>query len=305
MTEPLFGIDLGGTKTEGVVLLPEGKEVLRYRVPTIRDDYPATLTTIADLVASLEKETGATCTRLGVGIPGSVSPQTGLVRNANSTWINGRDLTLDLMGMLNREVRISNDANCLALSETKDGVAKGKSPVFAAILGTGIGGGLVVEGRIIKGAHALGGEWGHVALAHEDPNAPPCFCGRNGCNETYLSGPALVRDYIRSGGEPAPDVKSIIALAEKGHELAREALARHLSRLAQALAGIVNVIDPEMIVLGGGLSNLPGLVEDLKGALTPHIFAAPADKVEINIARARWGDSSGVRGAAWLWEGKT
>ncbi|MBZ0130103.1 MAG: ROK family protein [Rhodobacteraceae bacterium] len=302
MNGALFGIDLGGTKTEGVVLLADGSEALRHRLPTIPGSYAATLTTIKQLVATLEARSGLACQRLGIGIPGSVSPATGLVRNANSTWINGQPFHSDIAAALDRPVRIANDANCLALSEARDGAGAGADPLFAVILGTGVGGGLVIGGRIVVGAHGLGGEWGHVPLAGGAVAGAACFCGRSGCNETWLSGPALLRDHLANGGQSLERVEEVVELARAGDKAASAALARYRERLARALGSIVNIVDPAMIVLGGGVSNLPGLAEDLPGLIARHIFAAPDDRVTIRVVRAHWGDSSGVRGAARLWE---
>lgn len=298
-----FGIDLGGTKTEGCVLGPGGDEILRHRVDTIKDSYSATIATITHLVQALQRRSGRTCHRLGVGIPGSVSPVAGLVRNANSTWINGRPFGRDLEAALGLPVRIENDANCLALSESFDGAARGAGSVFAVVLGTGVGGGLVINGRIHVGAHALAGEWGHTPLAGA-PEGSDCFCGRAGCLETFLSGPALVRDYQASGGDPdICHVQQIAARALNGDAAAIGALSRHLARLGQALGAIVNIVDPEVIVLGGGLSNLQGLAEALPAVIAQHIFAPHSDRVVPVVRQARWGDSSGVRGAARLFEG--
>jgi len=300
MNNLLFGIDLGGTKIEGVVLEDDCREVVRHRIDTPVQSYGATLGAIVDLVSVMEQRSGATCGRLGLGIPGSISPQTGLVRNANSTWINGKPLAKDLRTRLGRPVAIENDANCLALSEVHDGAAQGANTVFAAILGTGVGGGLIANGHLVSGAHGLGGEWGHVPLAGER-RATDCYCGRVGCNETWLSGPALVRDYLAGGGGSVERVQEIVVLANAGNEIAKAALSRHLSRLARALAAIVNVIDPDVIVLGGGVSNLPGLAVDLSREIRPHVFAPRGEQVEVEIRNAKWDDSSGVRGAARLW----
>jgi len=302
MTPPLIGIDLGGTKTEGVAILPDGTELLRHRVKTVKGSYEATLQTISDIVDRLDTATGVRSDRIGVGIPGSISPVTGLVRNANSTWINGRPLAVDLAATLNRKVKISNDANCLALSETRDGAAKGAASVFAVILGTGVGGGLVIDGKILDGAHGLGGEWGHIPQPGESDTGLACFCGRRGCTETFLSGPGLLRDYHQNGGEDLKSVEALAARSTEGDKDAKRALEQHLIRLARALAVIVNTVDPEVIVLGGGVSNLPGLAENLPARIAPFVFAAETDKIEIQVRRAQWGDSSGVRGAARLWE---
>jgi fructokinase len=296
-----LGIDLGGTKTEAVILAANGAEIARQREPTVKGSYQATLDTVKSLVQEMEKQTGQRFSQIGIGIPGSISPRTGLVRNANSTWINGKLLAVDLERETGRQFRISNDANCLALSELHDGAASGAASVFAVILGTGVGGGLVLNGQVIDGAHGLGGEWGHIPLAHEGSSAPKCFCGRRGCMERYLSGPAIVTDYLALGGQAADNVETISQRAQAGEDLAKHALERHLRRLGQGLGTIVNVIDPAVFVLGGGLSNLPGLIDALPAAIAPHVFAAEADMIEIKVRRAKWGDSSGVRGAARLW----
>ncbi|MFT4714949.1 MAG: fructokinase [Paracoccaceae bacterium] len=299
-----LGIDLGGTKTEAVALRADGSEAARHRVATVRGSYPDTLKTISDLVGTIEDLADTRFDQVGLGIPGSVSPSTGLVRNANSTWINGKPLLADLSRVLERDVRISNDANCFALSECRDGAAIGATSVFAAILGTGVGGGLVLNGQIVEGAHGLGGEWGHVPLARTSDNGqtPVCFCGQLGCMEQYLSGPAIARDYLARGGAETDSVAVISERSQSGETLATECLARHLDRLARGLSTIINVFDPAIVVLGGGVSNLAGLVENLPAAIAPYVFAPTSDKIEIKIARALWGDSSGVRGAARLWE---
>ena len=304
MVTALFGIDLGGTKTEGVVMHLDGREVLRHRMATIKGSYAATLETISTLITHLEDSSGFACQRLGVGIPGSVSPVTGLVRNANSTWINGRNLTADLTQHLGLPVRISNDANCLTLSEARDGAARGANLVFGVILGTGVGGGLVVNGHVWNGAHGLAGEWGHIPMpgkAAQDSEIRRCFCGRVGCIESYLSGPAILAEY-RSEGGVAVDVSGIVNHAGAGEACAISVLARHKRRLGRALGLVVNLLDPDVIVLGGGVSKLPGLLDELPSLVLPHVFAANDDAPVIDIRKALHGDSSGVRGAAWLWE---
>ncbi len=303
MNRPLFGIDLGGTKIEGVVLMPGGQELLRHRVPTPRDDYDATLRAIAGLVGHLEAETGHECPRIGCGIPGSIAPKSGRVRNANATWINGRNLPADLAQALGRPVRCSNDANCLALSECHDGAGAGAASVFAVILGTGVGGGLVIDGRIMHGARGIAGEWGHMPMPGATALGEHCFCGRRGCVETYLSGPALVRAYAAKAGAPVADAREIAVRAGRGDAVAQAVLAEFGDRLGVALGIIVNVLDPETIVLGGGLSNLPGLADQLAACIAPHVFLPPRDQAAVRPVVARWGDSSGVRGAARLWEG--
>jgi fructokinase len=267
-----IGIDLGGTKTEAIALDRAGRELFRKRVPTPRGDYDATLKAIASLVA--EAGEGS----VGVGIPGAISHASGLVKNANSTWLIGKPLQQDLERALGREVRLANDANCFALSEAADGAGTGAEVVFGVILGTGVGGGIVVRGRIVEGANAIAGEWGHNPLPlprAEDLPLRPCYCGRAGCIETYLSGPALERD----GGEAA--------------------LERYCERLARALAGVINLLDPDVIVLGGGMSNIARLYEEVPRLWPRYVFS---DHIATRLLPPRHGDSSGVRGAAWLWE---
>jgi fructokinase len=267
-----IGIDLGGTKTEALALDAHGRETFRKRVPTPRGDYRATLKTIASLV----EEAGEGS--VGVGIPGALSQATGLVKNANSTWLIGKPLKQDLERALGREVRLANDANCFALSEARDGAGEGAEVVFGVILGTGVGGGVVVRGRLLGGANAIAGEWGHTPLPlprAEDLPLRPCYCGREGCIETYLSGPALERD----GGEAALDP--------------------YCERLARALAGVINILDPDVIVLGGGVSNIARLYDEVPKLWPRYVFS---DHVATRLLPPKHGDSSGVRGAAWLWE---
>jgi fructokinase len=316
-----IGIDLGGTKIEGLALAADGLALARHRVPAPRGAYDHSVRAIAGMVAHLEQATGRRGT-VGVGIPGAVSPATGLVKNANSTWLIGRPFAEDLSRALHRPVRLANDANCFALSEATDGAAAGAAVVFGVIIGTGTGGGVVVHGRILAGANAIAGEWGHNPLPaprdHERPG-PPCYCGRNGCIETFLSGPALSRDY--SGGSndpplrprelrpregrggsldpPALEAVEIAARAEAGEPAATAALARYEERLARALGSVINVLDPDVIVLGGGLSNIERLYARVPALWAPYVFS---DRVDTKLVRAAHGDASGVRGAAWLWE---
>jgi len=306
MSGRTLGIDLGGTKTEGVVLAQDGRELLRHRVKTVRGDYRATLGSIAALVSHLEQQTGGPIARIGVGIPGSLSPISGLVRNANSTWINGRPLGADLAATLGRPVRLANDANCLALSEITDGAAQGARSVFAVILGTGVGGGIAIDGRLVSGAHGLAGEWGHIPMP-VDPDASKaptparqCYCGRKNCVETFLAGPAISAEY--GPHEGVTGVADIVRHAQAGQAHASAVLARFENRLARALGVVVNTLDPDIFVLGGGVSRIPDLATRLPQKIAPHIFAAPSDRVEISVKLAQWGDSSGVRGAARLWE---
>jgi fructokinase len=293
-----IGIDVGGTKLEAIALDRNSRELLRHRIPAPKGDYAATLSAIVSLVATVETTVGERGT-VGVGIPGAISPATGLVKNANSTWLNGRPMADDLPRLLARPVRFENDANCFALSEATDGAAQGASVVFGVIVGTGTGGGLVVSGRALTGANAIGGEWGHNPLpAQEDDERPGplCYCGRRGCIETFLSGPALTRDY---GGAGAPvDAAEIAGRARSGDRAADACLARYEHRMARALASVINIVDPDVIVLGGGLSNIERLYESVPRLWTSHVFS---DRVTTRLVRARHGDSSGVRGAAWLW----
>lgn len=297
-----IGIDLGGTKIEIVVLDEAGGERLRRRIATPRGDYAATIRAVAGLVAAAEAELGFRGS-VGVGIPGTLSADTGLVKNANSTWLNGRPLDRDLARALGRPVRLANDANCLAQSEASDGAAAGARIVFAVILGTGVGGGICIDGRVLAGRNGIAGEWGHNPLPAPEPDelpGPACYCGRHGCIETFLSGPGFARDHAaRTGaGEPPPTAEEIAARAAAGDAAARASLARYEERLARALASVINILDPEVIVLGGGMSRLPGLYDTVPRLWARHIFS---DTVRTVLKPALHGDSSGVRGAAWLW----
>ena len=292
-----IGIDLGGTKTEIVALDATGATRLRRRAPT-PPDYAATIALIAGLVAGAEAELGARAT-VGIGIPGSISPTTGLIRGANSTWLNGGRLDADLATALGREVRLSNDANCLAMSEAADGAAKGAESVFAVILGTGVGGGLVLGGRLVEGRNRIGGEWGHNPLPWMTPEEHPgplCWCGRRGCIETFCCGPALAAD---ADGPGARDASGLPARAAAGDAAARAALDRHAHRLARALAHVINLVDPAVIVLGGGLSNMAHLYARLPAIWGDYVFS---DVVTTRLVAAAHGDSSGVLGAARLWD---
>lgn len=294
-----IGIDLGGTKIEGILLVGSD-EILRLRVPTPRDDYAATVEAIASLAESIERRAGARGS-VGIGIPGAISTTTGLVKNANSVWLIGKPLLEDLQRRLDREVRIANDANCLAVSEAADGAADAAGVVFGVILGTGVGAGIVVRGRVLIGPNAIAGEWGHNPLPSprdEERPGPLCYCGRHGCIETFLSGPGLARDFEQRSGrrEAAPE---IVAAAAGGDTQAESALAQYEERLARGLAGIINVLDPDVIVLGGGMSNIDRLYANVPRLWAPFVFS---DAVFTRLVRARHGDSSGVRGAAWLWK---
>jgi fructokinase len=295
-----IGVDLGGTKIEAVALDRESRLLARRRVPTPRDDYEATLAAIVELVLALERELDRRAT-VGVGMPGAISPATGLVKNANSVWLNGRPLAQDLEARLGRPPRFANDANCFALSEARDGAAVGARVVFGVIAGTGTGGGLVVDGRIWTGPNAIAGEWGHNPLPWPRDGewpGPPCYCGQTGCIETFLSGPGLARDHRAVTGESL-DAVEIAARAGRGDAAAEATLARHEERMARALAGVINVVDPDVIVLGGGLSNLERLYEAVPRLWARHVFS---DRVDTRLVPPLHGDASGVRGAAWLWE---
>lgn len=295
-----IGIDLGGTKIEGIALDDAGRTLARRRVASPRGDYARTLDAVADLVAAIEREAGGTGT-VGVGIPGAISPVTGLVKNANSTWLIGHRVDADLAARLGRPVRLTNDANAFALSEAVDGAAAGARLVFGVILGTGVGGGLVVDGRVIDGANAIAGEWGHNPLPwprDDERPGPTCYCGRRGCIETWLSGPGLARDAVAGGWHGAETGEAVAAAAARGDAPASAALARYTDRLARALAHVVNLFDPHVVVLGGGVSNVQGLAGEVAARWAEWIFS---DVVATRIVAARHGDSSGVRGAAWLW----
>ena len=292
-----IGIDLGGTKIEAVALTGEGKMALRRRVPTPQGDYQATLESIAALVKRVEQDLGERGS-VGIGIPGALSRASGLVKNANSTCLIGKPFDRDIAGRLGRPVRVANDANCFALSEATDGAAAGAATVFGVILGTGVGGGIVVDGKILVGPNAIAGEWGHNPLPQPRPEelpGPACYCGRRGCVEAFLSGPALAQDW-RAGA--LTDGAAVVAAAEAGESDAEAALQRFLDRLARALASVINILDPEVIVLGGGLSKIDRLYSALPTLLPPYVFS---DRVDSVIRPPRHGDSSGVRGAAWLW----
>jgi fructokinase len=294
-----IGIDLGGTKIEGVALAAGGRAVAGRRIATPRDDYDGTVRAIAGLVSALEAEAGAPGT-VGIGMPGAISPATGLVKNANSTWLIGQPLAGDLERALGREVRLANDANCFALSEACDGAASGAAVVFGVIVGTGTGGGIVVHRQVITGPNAIAGEWGHNPLPWPDADELPgaeCYCGRRGCIETFLSGPGLARDHLRATGESMGS-EAIAARAAAGAEGAEATLRRYEHRMARALAGIINVLDPDVVVLGGGLSKLDRLYRNVPALWARWVFS---DRVDTRLVAPRHGDASGVRGAAWLW----
>ncbi len=296
MTQHRIGIDLGGTKIEIAVLAPDGSEALRRRVPT-PSGYAATLDAIAALVRDAEAALQLTAT-VGIGIPGAISPATGLVKNASSIALNGHAFDRDISERLGRDVRVENDANCFALSEATDGAGAGRSLVFGVILGTGVGGGIVIDGKLHRGPHRIAAEWGHNPLPWpriEEVPGPHCWCGQWGCLERFVCGPALAAD---ADGPDARDASSLPARAAAGEAAARGALARHMERLARGLAVVVNMLDPDAIVLGGGLSNMDHLYTGLPDLIGRHVFS---DVVRTSIVPNRHGDSSGVRGAAWLW----
>lgn len=294
-----IGIDLGGTKIEGIVLGDDGAEIARARIAAPRGSYSATLDAIAALVSQIDPDPPR-AVPVGIGIPGTVSPATGLVKNANSTWLTGHPFDRDLSARLNRPVRVANDANCFAISEAADGAGHGAHVVFGVIIGTGVGGGIVVDGSLITGGNAIAGEWGHTPLpwmtAEEHPG-PRCYCGRRGCIESFVSGPAFEAEFKEKTGQalPAPD---IAAQAAAGQPDARDALARLEDRLGRSLTVLINIIDPDVIVLGGGLSNITRLYENLPARIAEYAFS---DTVDTPVVQARHGDSGGVRGAAWLW----
>lgn len=296
-----IGIDLGGTKTEVIALGDQGEQLYRHRLPTPRD-YQQTIENIAHLVALAEEATGKIGT-VGIGIPGSISPYTGVVKNANSTWLNGQPFDKDLSQRLNREVRLANDANCLAVSEAIDGAAAGAQTVFAVIIGTGCGAGVAMNGRVHIGGNGTAGEWGHNPLPWMNDDElryraeVPCYCGKQGCIETFISGTGFATDYQRLSGNPLKG-SEIMRLVEAGDALAEQALAHYEQRLAKSLAHVVNILDPDVIVLGGGMSNVERLYRTVPSLMKEWVFGG---ECETPIRKALHGDSSGVRGAAWLW----
>lgn len=291
-----IGIDIGGTKIEGIALDSAGLTLFRERIPTPTGDYRATVAAVASLVHRIESNTGMTGS-VGVGIPGAMSPVTGLVKNANSTCLIGNPLDADLGVALAREVRIANDADCFTLSEATDGAGAGYASVFGVILGTGVGGGIVIGERLLSGPNAIAGEWGHNPMPGSLSEAPRCYCGRTGCIETYLSGPGLSADHRAVTGHmlPPPD---IVAAAGQGVPESEATMMRYEGRLARALATVINILDPAAVVLGGGLSGIGRLYRNVPKLLPKYVFS---DSVRTPILPPRHGDSSGVRGAAWLW----
>ncbi len=302
MSRPIncrIGIDLGGTKIEAIVIDHKGQELLRRRVPTPQGRYHATLEAITALVTTLERESGLYGS-VGVGIPGTLSPVTGLVKNANSTVLIGQPLDRDLRELLDRPIRVANDANCFALSEATDGAAAGAKTVFGVILGTGVGGGAVINSKVVVGANAIGGEWGHNPLPWPGENelpGPDCYCGKKGCIETFLSGPGLqMRYYQKTGVEIS--AQEIALRSQQGEQNAIEIMQQYEDRLARGLATVINLLDPEVIVLGGGLSNIDRIYPHTRNLWGEYVFS---DEVRTELVKAQYGDSSGVRGAAWLW----
>lgn len=310
-----IGVDLGGTKIEAVALAGDGRELYRRRIDAPRGNYDNTICAVVDLVTQVEQSAvageipsvtaaGILPATVGIGIPGAISPASGLIKNANSTWLNGKPLDRDLARALDRPVRLANDANCFALSEATDGAGAGAAVVFGVIIGTGTGGGLIVNGRVVGGANAIAGEWGHNPLPAADDEerpGPDCYCGRAGCIETFLSGPGLSRDFTARTGSELPAFE-IAARADRGDAAALAAIERYERRFAKAIASVINVVDPDVIVLGGGLSNIARLYERVPQLWGAHVFS---DRVDTKLRRATHGDASGVRGAAWLWNDGT
>jgi predicted NBD/HSP70 family sugar kinase len=294
-----IGVDLGGTKIEVIALNNQGETLARERLPTPQGNYAATVQTIADLVHRIEQRLGTQGT-VGIAMPGALSPATGLIKNANSVCLIGQPLDHDLSATLHRPIKLSNDANCFALSEAVDGAAAGAEVVFGVIIGTGTGGGIAINQQVLTGINGIAGEWGHNPLPWpqtEELPGPPCYCGKQGCIETFLSGPGMARDYKTNTGQTLspPD---IVALAETGDDTAKACLSRYTDRLARGLSSIINVLDPNVIVLGGGMSNIAQLYSQVPHLWEHYVFS---DRVNTVLKPAKYGDSSGVRGAAWLW----
>lgn len=294
-----IGVDLGGTKIEAIAMDGAGVVRARRRVPTPRDDYAAILEAITGLVQAVEEEAGGRGT-VGIGTPGAISRASGLLKNSNSTCLNGKPILQDIQEKLEREVRISNDANCFALSEATDGAAAGAGVVFGVIVGTGTGAGVVVHGRVLDGINGIAGEWGHNPLPwpkDEERPGPACYCGKFGCVETFLSGPGMSASYRRLAGKPVEPAE-IVQRAEQGHSLCERVVLDYEDRMARALAHAINILDPDAIVLGGGMSNIRRLYEEVPKLWSRYVFS---DRVDTRLLPPRHGDSSGVRGAAWLW----
>ena len=290
-----IGLDLGGTKTEGIVMNEAGKMLYCERRPTPQaDGYDAILKNIHALVLDLEKKAGQSC-RVGIGTPGAISTRTGCLKNSNTVCLNGKPLKDDLEKILSRPIRIANDANCFALSEALDGAGQGAGVVFGVIMGTGVGGGIVINGRLIEGLQHIAGEWGHNVL---ETDGPPCYCGKHGCVETLLSGPGLAHDFALHGGDPALDAKNIVARAAEGDTRAEAAMQRYFDRFGRALSTVINILDPDVVVLGGGMSNIARLYTEGRERVARYVFN---DELRTRILPHVHGDSSGVRGAAQLW----
>jgi len=290
-----IGVDLGGTKTEGIVMDDTGNILARNRLPTPQaDGYEAILHNIQALVLDLEKKAGQPC-HVGIGTPGAISARTGYLKNSNTVCLNGKPLKHDLETILSRPIRLANDANCFALSEALDGAGKDQGVVFGVILGTGVGGGIVVHGKLHEGPQHIAGEWGHNVL---DADGPPCYCGKRGCVETFLSGPGLIRDFVTHGGNPAHGTLTIVARAAEGDVRAEAAMQRYLDRFGRALSVVINILDPDAVVLGGGMSNISRLYTEGRARVERHVFN---DELRTRILPHVHGDSSGVRGAAQLW----
>jgi len=296
-----IGIDLGGTKIEGIALDESGNECFRKRISSPQNNYQNTLNAIVDLIFEIESTT-KTKGSVGIGIPGTISPQTGLVKNANSTWLIGQPLQIDLESLLKRKIRIENDANCFVVSEATDGAAKNADVVFGVIIGTGTGGGIFIRGQSIIGANAIAGEWGHNSLPWPTQDELPgrdCYCGKHGCIETWLSGPGFTADHQSRNNQSNITAKDLVALAQQGDQAAKESLQYYEERLAKSLASIINVIDPDVIVLGGGMSNIQSLYENVPKLWGEYVFS---DQINTKLVQPKHGDSSGVRGAACLWK---
>ena len=294
-----IGIDLGGTKIEAIALAKNGATLSRQRIATPSTGYDDMLAALVQLVADVEAQTGVTGS-IGVGIPGAVSKLTGFVKNANSVWLNGKPFERDLSDALQRPVRIANDADCFALSEATDGAGAGMRNVFGIILGTGCGGGIVIDGKLLSGPNSIAGEWGHNPLPWPSPQETPgpgCYCGKHGCTETFLSGPGWAARHFEVSGQRMTAAE-IAASASAGDAIARASLEHYLDRLARATASVINILDPDIVVLGGGLSNVDALYAQLPQRWREYVFS---DRVDTRLARNKHGDSSGVRGAAWLW----
>lgn len=298
-----IGFDYGGTKIAGVAIGNDGEVLAELRVPTPRHDYEAGVEVIKNATAQLENSAGVSATSVGIGVPGSVDRRTGFISLGNSVWLSGRDLRTDVETVVGVPVKIANDANCFALSEAVDGAGKGASVVFGAILGTGVGGGLAVDEKLVVGVNSIGGEWGHIPLPsprEDELPGPKCSCGVNGHTESWLSGPSLAADYARRAGIPiegGPSVPEMMAMLDAGDAVAEETLARFEDRLGRSLATIINILDPDVIVLGGGVSNIDRLYDAVPDLVRPHVFG---NQFKTRIVRNMHGDSSGVRGAAWL-----